>query len=287
MASLFARDSVIRRVTQEPAIMFGSGRALLLQLAHPAVAQGVADHSDFQSNPFKRLLGTLEATYAVVMGSEELAAGVGRRIGRIHDHVTGPTYEANDPANLLWVHATLFDSALSCYERLVRPLSPADAETFYEEMAVVAEVFGCRRADQPATLSEYRVWFDEQVRTIEVTDTGRRLAADIVRPPLPLPLRIGFAPAIAVHRLVAIGTTPERLREQLGFDWDDRRQRRLDRIESVARTSFRITPRPLRIAPGWVSGRGLLWLAGRHAAASAARASAAPTRPGGSRPTSA
>ena len=276
MSGLFARDSVIRRVNQEPAIMFGSGRALLLQLAHPAVAHGVADHSDFQHNPFKRLLGTLEATYAVVMGSTELAQGVGGRIARIHDYVTGPTYRANDVENLLWVHATLMDSALTCYERLVRPLSPTDAETYYEEMAVVATVFGCPRDAQPATLADFRAWFDDQVRTIEVTDTGRQLAADIVRPPLPLPLRVGFAPAVAVHRLVAIGTTPEPLRAQLGFDWDDARQRRLERVEKVARTSFRITPRPLRLAPGWVAGRGLLWLAARHVRAAARRGGSPP-----------
>ncbi len=70
--------------------MFGAGRALMLQLAHEAVAQGVEDHSDFKGNPFKRLLGTLEATYAVVYGSEELARGVGRRIQWIHDFVVGP-----------------------------------------------------------------------------------------------------------------------------------------------------------------------------------------------------
>jgi len=62
----FPKGSVIRRVNIEPAIMFGAGRALLLQLAHPAVAQGVDEHSDFKGNPFKRLQGTLEATYAVV-----------------------------------------------------------------------------------------------------------------------------------------------------------------------------------------------------------------------------
>ena len=56
---------IVRRVVAEPAVFFGAGRALLLQVAHPSVAQGVADHSEFQANPFKRLFGTLEATYAV------------------------------------------------------------------------------------------------------------------------------------------------------------------------------------------------------------------------------
>ena len=62
MADHFPKGSVIRKVNNEPAIMFGAGRALLLQLAHPAVAQGVQDHSEFKKNPFKRLQGTVEAT---------------------------------------------------------------------------------------------------------------------------------------------------------------------------------------------------------------------------------
>ena len=37
MAPQFPKDSVIRRVNLEPAILFGAGRALLLQLAHEAV----------------------------------------------------------------------------------------------------------------------------------------------------------------------------------------------------------------------------------------------------------
>ena len=123
--------SVIRRVNEEPAIMFGAGRALLLQLAHPHVAAGVDEHSEFQKNPFKRLQGTLEAVYAMVYGPAWLADGVGRRVQWIHTFVTGPAYEANDPTNLLWVHATLLDSAVSCYERLVAPLSDDDREIYY------------------------------------------------------------------------------------------------------------------------------------------------------------
>jgi uncharacterized protein (DUF2236 family) len=174
------------------------------------------------------------------------------------------------------VHATLLDSALSCYERLVRPLSPADAEAFYEEMAVVAAVFGCPRDAQPADLTEFRRWFHEQVRSLEVTDTGRRLAADIVRPALPAPVRLGLAPVIAAHRLVAVGTTPEPLRAQLGFGWDERRQRRLARTEAVVRACFRVTPRPVRVAPGWLGGRLLLRLAARHVRGHERRAGSPP-----------
>jgi uncharacterized protein (DUF2236 family) len=264
MGDFFPKDSVIRRVNAEPALFFGAGRALLLQLAHPAVAQGVADHSDFQSNPFRRLQGTLEATYAVVFGSEDLARAVGRRIYRIHDFVTGTSYRANDPANLLWVHATLTDSALKAYTEMVEELSPDDADTYYREMKQVAEVFGLQEADQPANLVEFQGYFDEMVRALRVSEQGRRLGYDVLYPSLPGGLRSALAPALALNRLVAVGTTPAPLREQFGFTWNRRREQRLRRAQSTAAGVFRLAPRPMRTTPGWVNGRMLLWQAGRR-----------------------
>jgi uncharacterized protein (DUF2236 family) len=267
VADLFPRDSVIRRVNAEPALFLVAGRALLLQLAHPAVAQGVADHSDFQSNPFRRLQGTLEATYAVVFGSEELAAAVGRRIQHIHDYVKGTSYRANDPVNLLWVHATLTDSALRAYTDLVEDLSVTDAAAYYREMMRVAEVFGLPVDDQPADLAAFRAYFDTMVTTLRVSDEGRRLGRDVLYPSLPSGLRVALGPALVLNRLVAVGTLPESLREQFGFTWDRRREQQLARVQSTASRLFALAPRPVRTAPGWLNGRVLLWQAGRRVGA--------------------
>ncbi len=274
MTDAFPRGSIIRWVNDEPAIGFGAGRALLLQLAHPHVAAGVDEHSDFQHNPFKRLLGTLEAVYTMVYGSAELADGVGRRVRWIHTFVRSSVYEANDPANLLWVHATLLDSALDCYERLVRPLSGDEVETYYEEMAVVAERFGCPRSEQPADYQAFRAYWDEQVRTIEVTDVGRRLARDVIEPVLPLKLHVPLKPLLEIQRTVAVGTLPEPIREGFGFPWDRRHQRRLDRLHRLARAYNRRVPRPVRVAPTHLQGRVLLSQARRHVAQFEARMAA-------------
>jgi uncharacterized protein (DUF2236 family) len=260
----FPRDSVIRRVNLEPAIMFGAGRALLLQLAHPAVAQGVEDHSDFKGNPFKRLLGTLEATYAVVYGSEELARGVGRRIQWIHDFVVGPGYEANDPLHLMWVHATLCDTALRCYKTLVEPLSPEDEETYYQEMQQVAEVFGVDPADQPATLADFRAYVDETVAAIEVTPVGRDLARFILEPTLPLGLHVPLAPVLSLQRRFTLGSLPPAVRDQLGVTWTEDDQARFERSERRVRAVFAALPRAVRTAGPRLQGVGLLWLARRH-----------------------
>lgn len=113
----------------------------------------------------------LEATFTAVFGPRDLAVGVGRRIRWIHDFVTGPSYRANDPENLLWVHATLLDTALRCCESLVRPLPPDERETYYQEMTEVAELLGCPQTAQPKSLADFEA-------------TGRRhLAAGPAREP--------------------------------------------------------------------------------------------------------
>ncbi len=264
MADHFPKGSVIRRVNLEPAIMFGAGRALMLQLAHEAVAQGVEDHSDFKGNPFKRLLGTLEATYAVVYGSEELARGVGRRIQWIHDFVTGPTYRANDPANLLWVHATLADTALRCHLELVGPIPEEEQEAYYQEMKLVALAFGLALEDQPATLADFRAYFDETVASLDVTPVGKDLATFILDPTLPLGLHIPLKPLLALQRFYTLGFLPPSIREQLGQSWSERDAKRYARLQWLIRGWFYMVPRPLRTAGPRVNGQYLLWLARRH-----------------------
>jgi uncharacterized protein (DUF2236 family) len=255
---------VIRRVNVEPAIMFGAGRALLLQLAHPAVAQGVQDHSEFKKNPFTRLQGTLEATYAVVFGSEDLAGGVGRRIQWIHDHVTGPGYSANDPSNLMWVHATLADTALRCYEDLVGPLSPADAETYYQEMKRVAVVFGVGEEHQPETLDDFRRYMADTLAAIEVTDVGRDLIGFILDPQLPLRLEVPFTPLLRLQRRFTLGSLPPEIRDQLGVTWGPDEQARYERARRRIRRVFRALPPAVRTAGTRAQGPLLLWQAARH-----------------------
>ena len=260
----FPKDAVIRRVNAEPAVALGAGRALLLQLAHPAVAQGVQDHSDFKRNPFKRLQGTLEAMYAVVFGPDDLADGVGRRVRWIHDFVTGPAYAANDPENLLWVHATLLDTAITCYETMVEPLTPAERETYYEEMTAVAARFGCGRADQPATYLDFRRYFDETVAAMVVTDVGRDLGGFILDPALPLRLHGPLRPVLRLNRTLTVGMLPRSLRDQFGFPWSEVDQARYERTTRRFRRVFGATPRAVRTRGTQVQGVYLLWLARRH-----------------------
>jgi uncharacterized protein (DUF2236 family) len=228
------------------------------------VAQGVQDHSEFKKNPFKRLQGTLEAVAGVVFGSRALGDGIGRRVRWVHEFVVGAGYTALEPSNLLWVHATLCDTALRCYEDLVEPLSTSDRETFYVEMMEVAEVFGCPRGAQPATYAEFASYFDETVASMAVSDVGRDLSQFILDPTLPLRLDVPMKPLLRLQRLYTLGSLPPRLRAELGFSWSAVDEARYERVRARVRRVMRATPRSVRTAGTRLNNVYLLWLAERH-----------------------
>ena len=125
-AGLYGPGSEAWRLNREAALLLGAGpRALLLQIAHPLVAEGVDQHSDFRADPWARLAGTLRSYLRIVYGTRTAARAEIRRLNRLHRTIGGPVrdaaaaarfgaaYDARDPGLALWVHATLVDSTLA------------------------------------------------------------------------------------------------------------------------------------------------------------------------------
>jgi uncharacterized protein (DUF2236 family) len=215
--SLFRPDSVTWRINQEPVLLLGGGRALLMQLAHPGVAAGVAEHSDFQRRPLARLIRTLELTLALTFGTRAQALAAARQINVVHQRVRGAGYTATDPRLLLWVHATLIDSALATYAAFVRPLSRDERETYYQEAKLVGGLLGLANARYPAELDEFEAYVAGVVAGDElmVDARARRLARAVLRPPV----RRIPAPVFRPVEAVTAGLLPERLRLAYGLRW--------------------------------------------------------------------
>src|ERR1700730_17364443 len=100
---LYADDSVTRRVNRENVLFLGGGRALLMQLAHPKVAEGVDEHSDFRVHPLRRLRRTILMTMAIVFGDRETALAAARAVNQVHARVRGHDYRALDTHPFLGV----------------------------------------------------------------------------------------------------------------------------------------------------------------------------------------
>ena len=147
---------MVRRVHGEGVLLLGGGRALLMQIAHPDVARGVAEHSRFREERFGRLLRTLRPMFAIAFGTREQALAAAASINRIHDDVAGPGYRASDAALLLWVLATLIDTGLVMHERFVRPLARDEAQAYYEDMRRFGLLFGLSPEQMPATIGDLR-----------------------------------------------------------------------------------------------------------------------------------
>src|SRR2546427_974182 len=66
---LFSPSSVFWRVNRELASGLAGPRAVLMQIAHPLIAAGVAEHSQFYFHRFARLYRTSMAAAGITFGS--------------------------------------------------------------------------------------------------------------------------------------------------------------------------------------------------------------------------
>ncbi|WP_064744030.1 oxygenase MpaB family protein [Actinomadura oligospora] len=242
-AAVRDRDA-LRLLAAEPAVMLAAGRALLLQVAHPKIAQGVADHSDLRERPLDRLFGTLDFLTVVAFGTSEEAARLGHGLRRLHDRITGPGYSGNDPDLQVWVNATLTDAALYVYEEILRSPSGDLGAAYVDQARYVAEVLGCPPEAQPADREEFRRYFATAVASLEVTDTGR----EVMRTVLWSRKLRWLGPALWFNRFVTTGLLPEPVRVQYGLPWGPRRDRCLWILLRTGAFSYRLVPGRLRRA---------------------------------------
>jgi uncharacterized protein (DUF2236 family) len=248
------------RINREAVILGAGQAALLLQLAHPLVAEGVAHHSDFQQDPWRRLRGTLHTTMALVFGDAEEARRAVRRLNGIHARVRGEAtdpvarelagarYRALDPELLLWVQVTLIMSSLQAYERWVEPLSLADREAFWDEARQVGVHIGIPLSASPPDYPALEAYWLEMLAPegpIRVTPTARRLSRSIVRPPL----RLLPAPLVDLFALPSIAILPPRIRDEYGLTWGPVQRVLAVIANRLIRLWVRIVPAPWRAMP--------------------------------------
>lgn len=247
MTGLYSDDSITRRVNRENILLLGGGRALLMQLAHPKVAAGVDDHSDFRTHPIRRLRRTVLMTMAIVFGARETALAAARAVNQVHARVRGDDYRALDPSLLLWVHATLVDSALVTYQAFVGPLTATDCEDFYQESKLAGELLGIPRDRFPDSLHDFDEYLDGMISggEVHVTPRAKELGRLVVRPPL----RLVPGPVLVPFAVVTAGLLPPALREAYGLAWGRRQQRAFKLAVAAVPRIVALTPPVLRVWP--------------------------------------
>lgn len=250
-----------RKINREVVVLVGWGRAILLQLAHPLVAAAVSDNSQFHSGVggyARRAHQTIAAMLDLTFGTPEEARRIVDRINGIHDRVNGRLdpaagiYQAGTPYSarhhglLVWVHATLVESLVLTYERLVAPLTNDEKDRYAAEAGWLTRELGAPASMVPSDYAGVEGFMrDARGRgEIVVGDTARRMAGALLAPPT-----VVAAPVFWISRLMTIGLLPDDVRHGYGFEWNEQRQRRFRRTIALVRGTRQALPRVLREWP--------------------------------------
>jgi len=194
----FADDRAIRRVHSDACMFVGGLRAILLQSLHPLAMAGVAEHSDYRSDPWGRLQRTAEFLATTTFGPAALAEQSVARVRQVHRRVRGTApdgrpYSAGDPHLLRWVHICEVDSFLAAYRRYgAGALTDDEADQYVADMAVVASALGVNHP--PTSVADLRQEFRDFRAELQGTKAARDAARFLlVDPPLPLAAKPAYA----------------------------------------------------------------------------------------------
>lgn len=231
-------------------LLLGGTAALLMQVAHPLVAAGVDQHSDFRRDPLGRLRRTLNTTLAVVFGEDGDVRAAIARMNRVHARVrgvtvTGRAYHAMDADLLLWVQTTLVLTSLRCYELVMGPLSAADREAYWRETKPIAALLGIPPRQLPPTIADLERYERAMLeRVVRPDATARAVARDVLRPSSRLPA-LAYWPSDAV----AAGFLPLTLRATLGLRYGTAERLFLHSVIVSVRWLRRLLPEALTVVP--------------------------------------
>ncbi|MGO4534566.1 oxygenase MpaB family protein [Leifsonia sp. 2MCAF36] len=249
----------VRDIASEALTLAGGGRALLLQIAHPAVGRGVAEHSDFASRLMDRFDATMLYLTASMYGSPDEVRAMRRMVNRAHAPVHGgpvgtdtsagthgAAYNAYDPELQLWVAATLYETMMNLHRRVYGPLAADQADAAYQELVRALSNLQLRPEKWPESRAAFDEYWERMVRSLRVDGDVLAVSRQILHPSgVPWWLR----PTLPTLRLLTAGLLPESVRSEFRLPWSARRQRRFDRLLRCVTFVYPRLPSRLRHRP--------------------------------------
>src|SRR5262245_15292384 len=253
----FSPDAMIWQVDREMVLLLAGGRALLMQLAHPKVAAGVAKHSHFKACPLGSQHRTMGAMWSIVFDEAPSARASLEQVKNVHRRIhgiispaesvpLGTPYDALDVQLLLWVHATLIDSAMVAYDLFVKRFAPDEKARYYDDSKNLAHLFEIPETLVPASLVDFDRYMDRMLGSNEIAvgPIARAVAKEILRP-RPWVLK----PAAPLFSLVTVGLLLSSVRKTYGLGWNKRKERMFRSFAKGVRGLLPVVPGPLRIVP--------------------------------------
>jgi uncharacterized protein (DUF2236 family) len=248
----FGQHSASWALYREPWVLIGGIRALLLQIAHPAIADGVHRYSNFQEDALDRGRRTFMAMAKIYFAEAKVARQTALQLHKIHSFIRGSyvkkngekkEYCANDPDLLLWVLATLIDTTFLVFDILYNGMDSSLKQQFYEETKVTAQLMGIPEEKIPPTLEDFNAYFKKMVdEELKVDATCCQLAQAILD-------NRYFSQRIATA--LAVGLLPSSLSAALDLEDSPKVHKRFKRLVRRARWIYSFIPPYLRYAPAW------------------------------------
>jgi uncharacterized protein (DUF2236 family) len=253
-AGIFGPSSTSWRIHRESALFLAAGRAALLQLAHPWVATAIAHHSNVLNRPVARFHNTFRVVFTMFFGTLKQALAASRHLYQLHTAIQGDIpervagysrgshYQANEINALLWVYATLIESAVLAYECVLRPLTPEEREVYYAETRIFAALFGIPKDVLPADWAAFEAYNRGMIASnaLGVNALSRELAHGVLH---------GAGSSVPVpnwYRALTARWMPERLRTEFALDYAEADQAVATRALRWLPPIYRSLPAPLR-----------------------------------------
>ncbi|WP_194816887.1 oxygenase MpaB family protein [Nocardia sp. XZ_19_385] len=251
------KDSLTARWAADWRLILLAPSALLLQVAHPVIGSGVAEHSIFKTDPIGRFDRSYWPTLALAFYGDDTAA-YGRDIKAMHkpiggiDHA-GRKYHAWEPEAYFFVLATGYFASEIAATRFGPGLTAAQRVELYDGWRRMALLAGLPERAVPQDLPSFESWFDAVLRDrLEHHPSVGDVLVTMSKPPVPQPIP-AWLWKLVMWRIVGplacwvnTGVLPDVARQRLGLTWTDRDERRLNHFATLVRAVDKVLPRPVR-----------------------------------------
>lgn len=239
----------------------------ILQLMHPGLGAGVAQHSAFFTEPWDRIQRSVPEIIGVIYDGPD-AETTGHRVRDYHRRIKGVdeqgrSYSALRPETFWWAHATFQHAVEQVADRFSHHrLTPIERQQLYREGVEWYRRYGVSMRPVP-------------VDRVAFADEWERYCTDVLEMTAPAERSIDMAlhdrvsdmpgmPAwtniiqrqvmTPIFRLTAIGGLPQSVRDRFGIPWGAVEAAELKVLEGWIRETWRFMPRQVRWAPRASSG---------------------------------
>lgn len=268
---LFGPDTMMWKINKYVTSFLGGGRAVLLQTAHPWIANAIDQHSATKYDPYGRFKRTFTNVFTMTYGSLDQLTDCCLAVHNIHSKMFGEIkedsgafakgsyYQANEVNSMVWVHATLWETAAKMYELVIGPLTDEEKEQYYQETKLFAFCFGIPDDALPPNWNEFLeynefMWNSSQLK---VESAGKELARFLFSMKPPLKSTMNY------YKMLTSMMLPERLREE--FDLPAATKENMEKYEKFIgrlRAVMPYLPRRVKYLPPYIEAHRRLH--GKH-----------------------